>query len=159
MSEVVGANDRRSIPALVRFQAKVQIDPQTGCWAWTGAKVSTGYGSFRVKTKRHQLAHRFAYEQFRGPIPDGKMIDHLCRNRGCVNPAHLEPVTNQENCIRGTGPELTSNRHREKLYCVRGHPLFGENMRRDMKGHRVCRECMRLHSRAFKAKKRARAAA
>lgn len=71
----------------------------TGCWEWDGTLSVEGYGVFR-ENYRQIKAHRWTYEQFVGPIPDGLTIDHLCRNRRCVNPAHLEPVTAGENARR-----------------------------------------------------------
>src|SRR2546426_12646273 len=69
------------------------------CWEWTGKKFKNGYGCFRIRG-RHFMAHRRAYEMCVGPIPCGLDIDHLCRNRGCVNPSHLEPVTRRDNLLR-----------------------------------------------------------
>lgn len=77
-----------------------RVDKTDGCWLWTSTVVWNGYGQFRINNRR-VYAHRFAYEQVVGPVPDG--LDHLCRNRRCVNPAHLEPVTRQENLRRGAG--------------------------------------------------------
>lgn len=74
---------------------------EDGCWEWTGAKTAAGYGQF---TRRKEYAHRHAYEDLVGPIPEGLVIDHLCRNPSCVNPDHLEPVTQRENIRRGTSP-------------------------------------------------------
>lgn len=84
-----------------RFWAKVDIDPPSGCWLWTGAvDEATGYGRFWTADGLG-YAHRIAHELFVGPIPAGLDIDHLCRVRRCVNPAHLEPVTRRENLLRG----------------------------------------------------------
>jgi HNH endonuclease len=84
----------------LRFFRKVQYDGETGCWLWQGALHSAGYGFLSVGG-RNQLAHRVAYRLFVGPIPDGLELDHLCRVKHCVNPAHLEPVTTAENLRRG----------------------------------------------------------
>ncbi len=80
-------------------------DAQTGCWVWQHYLDPHGYG--RCKTGRSSLAHRNVYEEHRGPIPEGLTLDHLCRNPPCVNPDHLEPVTNAENSRRGNMTRLT----------------------------------------------------
>jgi hypothetical protein len=85
--------------ALERWESRVHRT-FGGCWEWTGAKDRDGYGTMHHRNRPYR-AHRFAYEQFVGPIPDGLVIDHLCTNRGCVNPEHLEPVTNAVNIKRG----------------------------------------------------------
>ena len=88
------------LPAIQRFLMKVEKTPT--CWLWTAAKQQGGYGMFGAKnTKKVVAAHRWSYEHFVGPIPKGMQIDHLCRVRHCVNPAHLEPVTPKENLRRG----------------------------------------------------------
>ena len=87
---------------LPRFWAKVRIDPQN-CWIWTGSANQKGYGQLYLKVNgKHRVikAHRFAYESFFGPIPEGLELDHLCRVRQCVNPAHLDPITHVENLNR-----------------------------------------------------------
>ena len=78
-------------------------EPNTGCWIWTGATLNEGYGKIGVgrRGEGHRLAHRIMYELLRGPIPDGKELDHLCRFPRCINPWHLEPVTRSENQLRG----------------------------------------------------------
>src|SRR3990167_11482908 len=83
-----------------RFYVGAEIGKDTMCWNWIGTKDSSGYGRFRFFYKTI-LAHRFSYELFVGEIPTGLVIDHLCRNTSCVNPAHLEPVSIYENCRRG----------------------------------------------------------
>lgn len=85
-------------PADVRFWSRISI-AESGCWEWTGALIASGYGSIRVND-RGLVAHRFAWELLRGPIPDGLQVDHLCMNRKCCNPDHLEPVTQAENLRR-----------------------------------------------------------
>lgn len=86
--------------AVVRFMEKVEIHPK-GCWFWTGEISANGYGGFRHPDTK--WAHRASYMLLVGPIPDGKYLDHLCRNTSCVNPDHLEPVTHQENLSRAAG--------------------------------------------------------
>lgn len=104
---------------------------ESGCFLWLGYSVS-GYGVLRVDG-RMVGAHRIAYELANGPIPDGMVIDHLCRVRCCVNPAHMEVVTRGENVLRGIGTAATNAR---KTHCKRGHPL---SLRAD--GNRMCKTC------------------
>src|SRR3990167_8003727 len=80
-----------------RFKAKIG---ETGCWEWTGAIIQNGYGQLKGASDRVEYSHRVAYQLFYGEIPEGLTIDHLCRNRKCVNPLHLEAVSNQENILR-----------------------------------------------------------
>ena len=103
-------NRHSSRPAVVRFWERVQKgDGGWACWEWLGGKDRFGYGLFEIagtraerekQGRRTAMAHRFAYETLVGPIPDGLTLDHLCRNTSCVNPEHLEPVTEQENLAR-----------------------------------------------------------
>ncbi len=106
------------------------------CALWEGARQSGGYGHFRCN-KRNIYAHRFAYELLVGAIPDGMVVDHLCRTRACVNPQHMEIVTQRVNILRGTG---WSARNAAKTHCKRGHPLEGANLY-EWHGHRLCRTC------------------
>jgi hypothetical protein len=98
-----------------------KIDASTDCWTWTGAKTSTGYGSFGYQG-RTWSTHRLAYELLVGPIPDGLTIDHLCRNKPCCNPSHLEPVTIRENQRRahearyGAPQQLTNSGELRKIF-------------------------------------------
>lgn len=111
------------------------------CWKWVGTEKHLGYGEFYIGGKSTP-AHRVSYELFKGKIPDGLVIDHLCRNPRCVNPAHLEAVTNVENIMRGEGVGAKAAR---KTVCDYGHPLVGDNvwLRRRVNGRvwRKCRAC------------------
>ena len=121
-----------------------------GCWVWNGTINRGGYGVLTVggRCGAKKYAHRVAYELFVGPIPKGKELDHLCRNRWCVNPSHLEPVTRRVNIIRGIGPQILGALNGTKTHCCRGHPFDAENTRYRPSGGRTCRECERGRRRA-----------
>lgn len=121
-----------------RITSKVAVS-DAGCWEWTGFINENGYGKVNDGKGRMVRAHRLSYEAFVGPIPDGMTIDHLCRVRHCVNPEHLEPVTNKTNILRGTS---FSAINASKTECSRGHEYTEENTYRDRKG-RSCRACRR----------------
>lgn len=116
------------------FDAKAERSPD-GCWLWTGYIDAKGYGVLGIGGKRLSKAHRFSYERFVGPIPAGKCLDHLCRVRHCVNPVHLEPVTNQENVIRGNAARPP------RVACVKGHAFSEQNTYINQRGKRECRTC------------------
>lgn len=115
-----------------------KVIPTDGCWHWTGYLSDQGYGRL-WDGKAVQYAHRLSFEMFRGQIPDGLDLDHLCRNRGCVNPAHLEPVTRRENVSRGKA--LIT-------HCPHGHEYTPQNTIYRKAGGRVCRTCQQAHRRA-----------
>lgn len=130
-----------------RFHAFISGEPQgDDCWVWSGKLATTGYGRFWDGT-RNTYAHRHSYEQYVGPIPDGLVIDHLCRNRACCNPAHLEAVTHAENCRRGARGRLIT-------HCKDGHPLSGDNVVM-VNGRRRCLTCKRAQQRQRYAERRA----
>lgn len=119
-----------------RFNSKIAVT-SAGCWEWTASVERGGYGRYRVGSKT-RLAHRVSYEHLVGPIPDGLQLDHLCRNRRCVNPAHLEPVTCKENLMRG---ETEAARNAAKTHCKHGHELTAANVIVKRSVHRACRLC------------------
>lgn len=132
--------------AMERFVAKVRVIPCGGCWEWTAYKNQDGYGQFTISHHNDAPAHRWYYEQVVGPVPDKLQLDHLCRNRSCVNPNHLEPVTNRENTIRGRSPELARRRWASYTHCKHGHEYTPENTRIDTAGNRRCRQCEALRA-------------
>lgn len=123
-----------------RFDAKVSVD-ENGCWLWTATLfLKTGYANFWCDGKSN-LAHRVSYRWFVGPIPAGYQIDHLCKVRHCVNPAHLEAVTPVVNNIRSQSPSAV---HGRKTHCIHGHEFTTENTYVPPKrpNRRYCRTCM-----------------
>lgn len=127
----------------------------TPCWIWIGGRSSGGYGYVRFNGKM-QIAHRVIYELLVGPIPKGLDLDHLCRNRACCNPEHLEPVTRKENVRRGDGIKATIKRHqkhRENTHCPYGHEYTPENTY-NYKGGRSCNQCRKEHSKNSKIRKK-----
>ena len=123
-----------------RFWVQARVDGS--CWTWTGPLRSNGYGEAReIVGARTRYAHRAAYQLVKGPIPTDMELDHTCRNRACINPAHLEPVTTRENLLRSG---LTrAGRNARKTACIRGHAFTPENTLIVPRG-RQCRECRRL---------------
>lgn len=109
------------------FMQKVIPEPMSGCWLWTGAITADGYGRFY--DKRTHSAHRYSYQKLVGEIPQGLHVDHKCRQRSCVNPDHLEPVTQAENTRRGIGAQRTREFCAKITHCKRGHELSGKNLR------------------------------
>lgn len=135
--------------AIERFFEKVSVQ-DNGCWNWTGGTAGEGYGYFykgSVSPGEHGrvYAHRWSYEYHVGPIPEGLVIDHLCRNRVCVNPEHLDPVAQQVNVDRGAG-------NGKQTHCPAGHEYAGENLYVTPKSGRQCRECKRQALRRFREK-------
>ena len=123
-----------------RFWMKVvKSDDPAGCWIWTAAKQPRGYGLFAYKGVV-KLAHRISYEWEYGPIPDGKEIDHLCKNTSCVYPQHLRAVTHRENVLAPNGRGWAFN-HATATHCPKGHPYNAANTLAKSSGRRGCREC------------------
>lgn len=132
-------------PPQDRFNRHWRLNESSGCWEWTGCLSSTGYGSFgpgiNGKKGKTASAHRWSYEHHKGSIPPGLELDHLCRNRKCVNPEHLEAVTRKTNTLRG---ESMAGRHAKQTACIHGHPFNEANTYRPPRGGRMCRTCIRL---------------
>ena len=161
-------------PILDRLLPRFTINGHTGCWDWTGYVMPNGYGKLTIPGSRSNLAHRLMYEELVGPIPKGLDIDHLCRNRACVNPEHMEPVTRQINLSRSPiirqmlaaktaaaaereaqrrAKLLANPKHnRYKTHCPSGHPYDEENTRW-YRNSRRCKACDRiLHNARYRAR-------
>jgi hypothetical protein len=139
-----------------RLLAKVSISPD-GCWIWTGAIDHNGYGRFRFRGK-NEMAYRAAYTLLVGEFDPALSIDHLCREKLCVNPEHLEAVHIRTNILRGTSPVALNA---AKTHCKNGHPFAGENLRIEHENggiRRRCVACLRA-SNARQAPRQRRAAA
>lgn len=149
---------RPRMPIAQRFWEKVIVGIPDECWVWTGTTAGPGrYGHFHVSggdnpNRVRQYAHRWAYEERFGPIPDGLTIDHLCRNKLCVNPAHLEPVTLAVNIARTTG--IKHGPYDVGTHCQHGHARTPENTSINAYGYRVCRVCNRIATAKSKQKRR-----
>jgi hypothetical protein len=137
-----------------RFMEKVSIDPNSGCWLWTGALDSDGYGNFRVGsvkdgTRRVVSSYKWAYENYVGMVPEGLELDHLCRVRKCCNPEHLEPVTRSVNQLRGLNGQPA-------LECKNGHVFTDETTYRKTDGKRQCLICRKEKINKWYQKNKAR---
>jgi hypothetical protein len=130
-------------------------EPNSGCFLWSLALGTDGYGYVNVggKKGRRVGAHRVAYELICAPIPAGLDIDHLCRTRSCVNPSHLEPVTRKENLRRA--PWMIGAARKAKTHCVAGHARTPENKFLTKDGGSECRICRNERSRLWHARRRA----
>lgn len=139
-----------------RFMARVR-NSSNGCWEWTSYCHKNRYGRFSIGRREDGrvvtvLAHRWSYLHFVGPIADNLVIDHLCRNPRCVNPDHLEPISQSENVRRGNGYKANNT------HCKRGHEYTASNTLIRKDGSRRCRICTRQSWREHKAQVARRAA-
>src|SRR5574340_41298 len=144
------------------FKTRYEV-ANNGCWIWLGARFSNGYGNTKIPgTRKFTGAHRFSFALHNGPIPDGLVLDHLCGNKACVNPRHLESVSQKENLTRaGSINRLIAmaNEKHEAKHCSRGHLMDGENLYVYPNGkHRTCRTCMAMLRRNYQQKLKRRAA-
>lgn len=135
-----------------------RVNKTKSCWLWTGHRNAPGrYGHLRVGGGKKMLAHRFAWIELRGPVPDGMELDHLCGNVLCVNPSHLQPVSHRINILRGHSPSAS---HAKKSMCPNGHPYElapnGYSSSGKPKFARICRTCKRqrdaMRGKAFRPK-------
>lgn len=135
---------------LDRYERSFTVNPDTDCWVWNSTNNGQGYARFWYGSKRI-MAHKVAYLMMRGKPSEGLVLDHLCRVRNCVNPYHLEAVTNQENIARGN----VGSNHRDKTHCKNGHILSGDNLvyyksKRCKSGFtRGCRTCKRVYKERY----------
>lgn len=132
-----------------RFKEKYRVCEDTGCWNWTGAVNPSGYGEFKPYRKSPTNAHRWFYAFLNGPIPPELHCDHLCRNRKCVNPNHIEVVSQRENILRGVGATAINA---AKTHCPKGHEFTPDNITKTKRGKR-CRICKNEESRQRHANK------
>lgn len=133
-----------------RFWEKVIVKGEDDCWEWIGAKRRKGYGAINIDGK-YPSSHRVSYEMQYGKIPENQVIDHLCRNPACVNPNHLEAVSQKENLARGIG---ISAINAAKTHCPKGHEYTPENTNISKKNQRSCRICQLEYLRKYNARKR-----
>lgn len=136
----------RAIPPEKRFHDKYKINPNTGCWEWQGGRNTQGYGHFCVRKPQSKMAHRWSYEHYKGPIPEGHLVLHACDNPPCVNPEHLSTGTQKDNMQDAKRKRRRADQ--KKTHCVRGHEFSGYNLllekrttRNSTFYARICRKC------------------
>ena len=134
-------------PDLRRFVINIKIDPLTFCWEWQKS-LKHGYGHFYIKPKQ-KLTHRLAYEHWNRPIPKLIVIDHLCKNKKCCNPTHLEAVSQKTNVLR----DLQYYPGKDKNQCIHGHEFTPENIYNTKTGERQCKKCLKYAAKKHKGKR------
>jgi hypothetical protein len=149
-------------PILERFEAKFIPEPNSGCWLWTSAVNSGGYGTFSIRHSKSVMAHRFAYEIYKSEIPHGLEVDHRCFNRQCVNPDHLDAVSRKINVHRALYHRVVEPAKKviPKTHCRRGHEHNEENSYFQDLGNgrrqRFCRRCRAIADSNRHSKKRSK---
>ena len=139
------------MPLAGRFEAQYEPEPTSGCWIWIGVVDRLGYGAMEIDGRK-AMAHRVSHILSKGDIPPGLTIDHLCRNRRCVNPAHLEAVPHRVNVLRGHG---IAAKRATQTHCVNGHEFTPENTYLYRGRYRSCRDCGNRRNREFRARQTA----
>ena len=139
-----------------RFDARWLLDPATGCWLWIAGKDAYGYGQFHGGRGLTSRAHRWSWMLYRGEIPSGVFIDHMCRVKHCVNPDHLRLATPAQNTLENSVGITAQNKI--KTHCSRGHEYAGRNLAIKIekgKPRRVCRRCSCIHTKRYEDRCRA----
>ena len=149
---------KRGSPVWQRLLERIELTPG-GCWLWTGTKNPRGYGKMTIGGRRgtQKETHRLAYQEFKGEIPDGLVLDHLCEVRHCMNPDHLEPVSRYENMRRGHDYESLRAGGYRRTHCTYGHEYTEDNTYMSWTGRnwaQRCRTCLRAKRRKERAKER-----
>lgn len=142
---------RPTVNPLTRFWGRVTCADDNDCWKLRGSLSGGGYGHF-WNGERRMPAHRFIYEHLYGSVPEGFELDHLCRNRWCVNPAHLQVVTHSENVRRGLTPLLNKIRGNSITHCPHGHPYDETNTVYTREGWRDCKICRKVSKLLYRRK-------
>lgn len=141
-----GRPPRTAAQRMTDFFAQIEMMPFHSCWEWVGYIAPGGYGRFRHFGGKGTLAHRYSYMLHKGQIQDGLVLDHICRNRKCVNPRHLKAVPRGMNATENSFSPCAVNKRKE--FCKRGHPLVAENLYKDGRGfgRGACKTCAKARS-------------
>ena len=139
-----------------RLSQRIEFEPNSGCWLWTGCTDKDGYGRTSVRENGKQsmwFTHRLVYELHVGKIEDGLVCDHLCKVRSCCNPDHIQPVTASENQRRGNSGRASHERASNRTQCPKGHVYAEVGVYMHTDGNRRCAQCAREAALRYKARK------